>query len=180
LGFLALTVVAVACAAAAPKDGSAGALKIGTVNFKTCIEQSKIGKSEQVKFEKVKKELELDIEQKEKALNELSPKFSEEYLDSLTPEAEKDLKEKFQALSQELTEKHNQYYQVLNQKNMQVMQNLFERISTASSSLAKEKQLDLVLNDEACFFKDKALDVSSEIIAIIDAKFEEELKNEKK
>jgi outer membrane protein len=145
--------------------------KVGTVSFKTCLERSKIGKSEQVKFETMRKQLEQTIETKEKELNELSPKFSDEYLDSLTPEAETELKEKFKNLSQELTQLQNQFYQTMNQANMQVVQKLFEMISEASKVVSKDKGLDLIMNDEVCFFKSEDLDVSDAIIAQLDEAF---------
>ncbi len=147
-------------------------LKVGTVSFKTCLERSKIGKSEQAKFETMRKQLEQTIEQKEKELNEMSPKFSEEYLDSLTPEAENELKEKFKNLSQELTQLQNQFYQTMNQANMQVVQKLFEMIGDASKVVAKAQGLDLIINDEVCFFKDAELDVSEAITAELDKAFE--------
>jgi outer membrane protein len=141
---------------------------IGTVSFKAVIEKSKIGKEEQARFDQMRKQMEQSLEQKEKELNELAPKFNDEYLDSLTPEAEKELKEKFNALSQELTQKQNEFYQTLNQSQMQVMQKVYDMISEASKLLAAEKGLDLIVNDEVCFFKDNAFDVSSEVIKKLD------------
>jgi outer membrane protein len=154
--------------------------KIGTVSFKSCVETSKVGKQEQAQFDVVKKQLEQSLEKKQKELNELSPKFSDEYLDSLTPEAEKELKEKFQLLSNELSQQQGQYYQTLEQSHFQIMQKIYEMIGKASDSVAKEKKLDLVLNDEVCFFKAEALDVSKDIIKKLDELFDQAEKEKKK
>lgn len=142
---------------------------IGIVSFKHCLENSKIGKQEQARFDQMRKQMEQSIEQKEKELKELSPKFSEEYLDSLTPEAEAELKDKFKNLSQELTQQQNQYYQTLNQTNTQVVQKMYDLITEASKSVAREKGLDLILNEESCFFKADSLDVSLLVIQKLDA-----------
>ena len=153
---------------------------IGTVNFKTVIEKTRVGKEEQVRFDQMRKQMEQTLEQKEKELNELAPKFSDEYLDSLTPEAEGELQEKFKNLSQDLTQKQNEFYQSLNQAQMQVVQKVYEMISEASKSLAAEKGLDLIINDEVCFFKGDKLDVSADIIQKLDQMFEKTKEAEKK
>jgi outer membrane protein len=153
---------------------------VGTVSFKTILEKSKVGKKEQAHFDQLRKQIEQTIEQKEKELNELAPKFSEEYLDSLTPEAEAELKEKFKTLSQDLTQQQNQFYQTLNQANMQVVQKIFEMISEASKALAKEKGFDLIINDESCFYKAEKLDLSEDIIKKLDEMHEATEKAEKK
>ncbi len=153
---------------------------VGTISFKTVLEKSKVGKEEQTRFDQARKQMEQSLEQKEKELNDLAPKFSEEYLDSLTPEAEAELKEKFKTLSQDLTQQQNQFYQTLNQANMQVVQKLFDMISEASKALAKEKGLDLIINDETCFFKADKLDLSDEIIKKLDEMHVAAQKAEKK
>lgn len=169
--FFALTILSVIVGTTAPNF--AATQNIGTVSFKKCLETSKIGMQEQTRFDQMRKQMEQSIEQKEKELKELSPKFTEEYLDTLTPEAEEQLKEKFKNLSQDLTQQQNQYYQVLNQTNMQVVQKLFDMISEASKTIAKEKNLDIILNDETCFFHTDATDVSSLIIKKLDEMFDQ-------
>lgn len=145
--------------------------KIGMVSFKKCVDESKLGKKEQAQFDVQRKEMEISLEKKQKELNELAPKFSDEYLDSLTPEAEKQLKDKFQSLSAELTEQQNHYYQVMDQTHYQIMQKLYEMITRASESVAKERKLDLVLNDEVCFYKTESTDISADIIKKLDEMF---------
>jgi outer membrane protein len=161
----ALVLCAAVPCAAAEKNGS---VKIGTVSFKTVLEKSQVGIREQAHFDTVRKQMEQSLERQEKELNELAPKFTDEYLDSLTPEAEAELKEKFRTLSQDLTQKQNEYYQTLQQEQMQVMRKLFEVTSTAASELAKERGYDLILNDESCLYKADGLDLSADIIKKLD------------
>ena len=66
---------------------------IGVVNFATCITESKAGKKEQENMENMRKQMSSLIEDTEKELKEISAKFEDtEYLDSLSPKAEEDLK----------------------------------------------------------------------------------------
>ena len=156
--------------AATPTDSKIQA-KIGVVDFKLCLESSKLGKQEQGRFEEIKKQMESAIEAKEKELNELAPKFKDEYIDTLTPEAEAELKDNFKRLSQELSQQQNQYYQLLNQANYQIVQKMSDWISTASEKVAKDKGLDIVLNEEACFYNAPSYDVSADIVKELDNRF---------
>jgi len=152
-------------------------LSIGFVNFKTCVEQSKMGKQEQVAFESMKKQMESILEEKEKAINEIATKFNDpDYLDSLAPEAETELKRKFRALTQELQQQQQQYYNTLTQANTKVVQKLTETINAAAQEVAKDKKLDLVLNEEGTFFASQSLDVSKDVVAKLDAQFDKEAK----
>jgi outer membrane protein len=144
---------------------AADAPKIGTVNFKLCVEESKLGKQEQASFETMKKQMENVVEEKEKVLNELALKLNDpDQLDLMSPEAETELKRKFRALSQELNQLQNQYYQTLQQTNIKIVQTLSDAVTKASDKVAKDMKLDLVVNDETCFFASPALDISPKVV----------------
>jgi outer membrane protein len=150
-------------------------LKVGFVNFKLCVEESKFGKKEEASFEAMKKQMESVVEEKEKTLNDLANKLNDpDQLDLMSPEAETDLKRKFRALSQELNQLQQQYYQTLNQANFKVIQEISEIAAAAAEKIAKEKQLDCVLNDETAFYVNESLDISQLIIKEMDAQFEKE------
>ena len=105
----------------------------GIVNFATCITDSKMGKEEQSSFENLKKQMTAHLEDTEKQINELAAKFNDpDYMDGLSPEAEDELKNKIRTLNEELGRFQNQYYQVLNQANMKIMQSISTNINTAS------------------------------------------------
>jgi outer membrane protein len=152
-------------------------LNIAFANFKTCIEKSKMGQQEQVAFESMKNQMESILEEKEKSINEIAEKFNDpDYLDSLAPEAETELKRKFRALTQELQQQQQQYYNTLTQANTKVVQKLTETINTAAAEVAKDKKLDFILNEEGCFFANQALNVSNDLVAKLDAIYEKETK----
>lgn len=148
--------------------------KIGVVNFKMCVEESKIGKQEQAAFEAMKKQMEKVLEEKEKVLSELANKLNNvDELELMSPEAETDLKRKFRALSQEMTQMQSQFYQTLNQANFQVVQKLSELVGKASEIVAKSLKLDLIFNDETLFYANPERDISASVIKQLDANFEE-------
>ncbi len=150
---------------------------IGVVNFTSCITDSKAGQKEQASFEALKKQMTTLLEDTEKQLKEISMKFQDtEYLDGLSPEAEEELKIKFRTLNEELNRYQNQYYQVLNQANMKLVQTMSNSINSAAETVAKEKKLDMVINKEAFFFHNNKLDVTTLVIKEMDRRFDDELK----
>lgn len=150
-------------------------VKVTIVNFKTCVEQSKSGKQEQASFDGLKKKMESTLEEKEKTLTEIANKLEDpDYVDSLSPEAETEMKRKFRALNQELSQLQNQYMQALNQTNVKVIQKLNELINKASTTYAQKNNVDAVLNSEGAFYSSPDLDISKEIIVIMDQLFEKE------
>lgn len=152
----------------------------GVVNFSTCITDSKVGREEQSSFENLKKQMSAHLEDTEKQINELASKFNDpDYMDGLSPEAEEELKNKIRTLNEELGRYQNQYYQVLNQANMKIIQSISTNINTAAEKVAKDKKLAMVVNKEACFFYAPALDVTNLVVAEMDKTFELESKKQK-
>lgn len=155
-------------------------LRIALVNFKTCVEKSKIGQKEQAAFDAMKKQMETILEQKEKSLTDVASKFNDiDYLDSLSPDAEAELKRQFRTLNQEFNQQQNQFYQTLSQTNMLVIQKLTEAVTKASETVAKANKIDIILNDESCFYTVASIDVSPLVIHILDETFEKENKDVK-
>ncbi len=156
-------------------------LRIGIVNFKRCIENSKIGKQEVTNFEGLKKQMESVLTEKEKAINEMGEKFSDpDYLDSISPEKETELKRKFRQQSQEIGQLQNQYMQTLQQTNLKVISKLNELVNKAANKLAKAENLDIVLNEEGAFYYSPDLDFSSKVIAMLDDDFAKQEKDDDK
>lgn len=142
---------------------------IGVANFKNCVENSKLGKREQAAFENLKKQMDVVLEKKDKELNEIAAKFNDpDYLDSLSNEAEAELKHKFRALSQEMQAQQSQYYQALSQANVKIVQMITEVVEKASANVAKQKGLSFIMNNEACYFCTPDADVTNLIVAEMD------------
>lgn len=159
---------------AAPARGDQN-LKMRFINFKVCVEKSKIGKQEQTNFEALKKQMETMLSEKEKTLNDMADKLNDpDYLDSLSPEAETELKRKFRTLSQEASQQQQQYMQTLQQANFKVLEKLDELISRAAEIVAKKNGYNVIDNDDATFYYDKDLDISHDIVAVMDEIFEKE------
>jgi len=170
-----LATVGLSTAAFAAPD----AANVGIVNFSTCISDSKLGKQEQASFESLKKQMTTMLEDTEKQLNEISAKFNDaDFLDGLSPEAEEELKVKFRTLNEELSRYQNQYYQVLNQANMRIIQTLSTSINGAAEKVAKNKNLTMVLNKDACFFYSPALEITPLIVAEMDRNFDQDGKKQ--
>lgn len=182
---LSLTTAAfVLCAALAQADGAEFTqnkpLRIALVSFKTCVEKSKLGQKEQAAFEAMKKQMETILEGKEKALTEVASKFNDiDYLDSLSPDAEAELKRQFRTLNQEFTQQQSQFYQTLSQTNVLVIQKLTEAVTKASEKVAKANNIDVVLNEDSTFYATNTIDVSQLVVNVLDEMFEKESKDAK-
>lgn len=153
---------------------------LGVVNFSTCITDSKYGKGEQTQLENIKNQWTSIIEETEKELKDVISKFEDqEYLDGLSPEAEQDLKTKYKTLNEDLAKYQNQLYQVMNQANYFFLQKMQGYIAKASEAVAQKKNLNIVLNKEACFYNLPDLDVTKIVIAEMDKNFDKDAKTKK-
>lgn len=147
--------------------------KIGVVNFTECLSNSKFGKQEQENFETLRTQMEDLVKDTEKQLKEVSEKLQDsEHLDSLSPEGEQELKTKFQMLSQEMSKYQNQYYQVLQQANMKMVQIMQTRVTAAAEAVKKKFNYTDILNKDACFaFSD---DITTLVLTQLDSNFDAE------
>lgn len=151
--------------------------KVGIVNFGICVTDSKYGKQEQTSFESMKKQMTTLIEDHEKQLREISDKFQDkDYLDGLSPEAEEELKVKFRTLSEELNRYQQQYYQVLNQAQYKLIQAMGKNINSAAEKVAASKGINMVVNQEVCFYSLPSLDITADVIKEMDKTFDADTK----
>jgi len=164
---------------AAPAKGDQG-LKIRIVNFKTCVEKSKLGKQEQGNFDALKKQIEAMLSDKEKTLNDMAEKLNDpDHLDSLSLEAETELKRKFRGISQEISEQQQKYYEKLQQANFKILDKLADYIGKASETVAKKNGIHMILNEDGTYYYDKDLDISNEVVTVMDEMYEKEPKEAK-
>ncbi len=165
LGALAIAASSLCLSASLTAAEADKPVKIGVVNFKLAVEDSKAGKLEQGNFENLKKQMETVLEEKEKAINEIAAKFNDpDYLDSLSADAENELKHKFRTMNTELSQVQNQYYQTLNQANMKILQKLNDVVAEAATKVAKDKGYDLIVNDDSIYFSRGGLDITKDVI----------------
>jgi outer membrane protein len=147
----------------------------GIVNFTNCVTESKHGKQEQESFEKLREQMTTLMTDIEKQLNDIATKFNDpEFVDSLSPEAEQEMKARFQTLSEEHNRYQNQYMQVMQQANMQLMQTLNGHVQKASENVAKKRKLPMVVREEACFFYNPSFDITKSVIDEMDKSFDKE------
>ncbi len=156
-------------------------LRIGIVNTKKCLEESKLGKQEQVNFEKMKSQMESVLQGKEKALEEMESKLNDDdYMDSISDEAASELKSKRRTMRNEGMQLQSQYMQTLQQANVKIIQKLTDVIGRASAQVAQDtsngQPVDVIFTDEACTFYVPRLDISDRIIAKMNIIFDAEQK----
>ncbi len=150
-------------------------LRIALVNFKTCVEKSKLGQKEQLAFDGMKKQMETILLEKEKALTDVSSKFNDmDYLDSLSPDAEAELKRQYRTLTQEFSQQQNQFYQTLSQTNVAIVQKLTDAVTKAAEQVAKANKIDLVLNEDSRFYSVSSIDISDMVVKAMDETFAKE------
>ena len=149
-------------------------LAMGVVNFKECFENSKLGQQEQASFDALKKQAEQVLQEKERAMRDIDSKLRDaDYLDSLSPNAEAELKHQFRVLGQESQQMQQQMYQTLNQANLKILQKMSDNVNECASALAKTLKLDCIVNEESCFFYSSKLDITQKVIDMLDQTFEE-------
>lgn len=147
--------------------------KIAVVDFKNCVENSKLGKSEQSNFEALKKQMETVLEDREKQMQDIMGKLNDlDYLDSISQEAEHELKRKAKQFQQEAGQQQQQFYQALQQANYKIVQDVSQEIQKASKVVAKKKNLDLILNSEVTFYSGQSLDISKDVIKEMDMNYD--------
>lgn len=169
---LVVAVSAVLCSAT-----PAAGINIRYVNFKECVETSEMGKVEQSQFDAMKKQMEASLEGKEKEMNALAEKLNDgDYLDSISAEAETDLKRKFRTLNQEIGTVQQQYYQTLQQANYKVIQKMQEAVASASNAVAKAESIDMIVNEDVCFHKNSNLDITKNVVAEMNKTYKKDTK----
>jgi len=147
--------------------------KVGFVNVKLSVEKSKYGQQEKEAFETLKKQLGANLEKTDKELGDLSKKLEDkDFLEGISSGAQEELKQKFQKLSQEFVRYQNQYYQLLQQANYKMLQNLNDIICKASEKVRESMKLDFVLNDDSAFAFAPSLDVTDDVVRDMDIRFE--------
>lgn len=148
--------------------------QIGIVNFGTCVSESKLGKHEQEAMENIKNQMTHLIKDIEDQLKDLTGKLSDsDFLDGLSPEGEQELKMKYAQLREEHERYQGQFYQVMQQANMKLVQTVSSYVNSATGKIAKAKKLNLVVNKDACFSFDESFDITQLVVDEMDKAYDE-------
>ncbi len=145
------------------------------VDFAKCFADSAFGKREQENFNQMKDQMEKAIQDLTNQMKEASAKLEDEFVrDSLSPEAEKELQNKAQALSIDLQRHQQQYYYMLQQANMKTMSTMSDKIKIASHTLAEEQKYSLIINQDQVFHYTADLDVTPQVIVELNKMYDAE------
>ena len=173
--FLATALLVSACFLSAPAQAADKGISIGVVDFAKCIMDSKYGKKEQENYETLKTRMQKAVEDLDTQMTETTTKLQDkDLLDSLSPEAEQELRMKFQTLGEEMQRYQGQFYQIMQQANMKLMQSMHDLIEQASNAVAESNKLVLVINKDAAFHYSSNLEVTGKIISELDKRFEKD------
>lgn len=158
-----------------PFKGFSHDFSYGIVNFSTCVVESKYGKREQETFETIKSQMVTIIGDIEKQIDDVSSKLQDpEFVDGLSPDAERELHAKHQTLQEERDRYQNQYIQIVQQANMNLFQTMHAHVITASQAIAKQMDLSMVVREDACLFYNPSCDITIEVIKEMDKIFDED------
>lgn len=150
---------------------------IGIVNFAVCYQDSKLGKQESSNFENVRNQMMALLEDTEKQLKDITSKLNDkDHLDSLSPEGEMELQNKYAMLTQEMDRYQNQYYQILNQAQMRIIQTLTGYVNMAAEKVAEDKHLSFIFNKDLSFYYAPQYDVTNDVIIQMDKMYDQEQK----
>lgn len=153
------------------------AASAGVLNSATCVTESKYGKQEQQTIESIKGQYDQLIEDRKVKLKEVTDNLSNpDYMDALSQEAEDELRAEESALNEELMRYENFFIQTMQQAQMRLWQNVYSHINTASSEVAKKKDLNMIVNKDMCFFHGDKLDITEDVIKVMDSNFDKEQK----
>jgi Skp family chaperone for outer membrane proteins len=153
--------------------------KISIVSLRSCFEQSKEGHKTRDMLEGLTKQLGSVMDDFDKKIEEISHKLNDEDVrDSMTPEAEKELQEQYENLSQEREFKGKQLSQQFSQTQMMAMQQFFDKVSKASELTSKEDLgLGVILQEDSTLYYSPELDATHKIVLTMNRLFDEDQKN---
>lgn len=152
-------------------------IRIGIVNTKKCLENSKLGKAEQANFEKMKSQMESVLQTKERELEEVENKLNDDdYMDGISDEVANELRNKKRNIKKDGMGLQSQYMQTLQQANMKIIQKLSDAISKASKQVAQDpsNNLNLIFTDDATTFYAPDIDVTDKIVARMNSIYDQE------
>mgnify|MGYP003997124895 CR=1 FL=1 len=154
-------------------------MQFGFVETTKCLDESLVGISRTKTFENTKKQYDLSMEENESQLRELIEKRNDvEYMDSLSPEGEKELEMQIYKAHEQKSATQNKFSMILNRISTQMNSMFFKYFKNASQVVAEKNKLAFILDGTQCPFYKAELDKTSEVIAQMDILYSEEIPQE--
>lgn len=155
------------------ENAAIGGLKIGFVDFEKVFNEYKRTREENQKLQRAKEEKEKSAQNLIDEINKLKTEV-EILSEEAKAKTENDIKEKLRHL-RDFTEDSKK--ELLDQRNV-IFKKITDEIRSIIEIKGKEGQFSLIMDDKALFYKESALDLTEEIIIILndDAKRAELLK----
>lgn len=145
----------------------------GIVNFQACVSEAKIAQEKQKELEGLEKQFRVRIDEIQKRCKEIDEKLGNEaYIDSISAEAEENLKKERQAEVQKLMSAQNEFQQIMQQQQMAFQQSFVLSLGDAAKQVAKERGHSYVISKDACLFYDDNLDMTKDVVAKVNAVYD--------
>lgn len=150
-------------------------IKVGVVDFRTCIEKSYLGQSEQNRLETMQNDMISSMEEKQTQLQVVVDKLkNQDYMDTLNASAEQELQAQFKELSDQMQMAQYQANQSWEKARMDLFQTMNSEVAKAAEYLAREEGLDLILNQESVFFFKRPSDITPLVVAELNRHYDKD------
>jgi outer membrane protein len=141
----------------------------GYVDFNRILTSSTRAKQEEKTLQALQKELEEQVNSVEKEMTSLAEKLQDpDYLDSLSQEAEQEQRNRLRTMAEERMRLIQQVSGQFQQAQQRIAQQLQMMVRQASAEVAKKKKLRALLNGDALFYADPALDYTDAVVELLD------------
>lgn len=135
------------------------------------------------KVEKLQELLQIEMGSINQELAEIREKIdalSEELKKPLSAEVKAEKESLLQNYQNSFQEKTKEAQEILRKKEVEMTQNLHQDIYDAVAIIAEKNNLDLVLSSDVVIWIKEKNDITEEVIELLEQRYEEELKEEKK
>lgn len=145
-----------------PQMVSAADMKVGVLDFRQLVAESKEVKNARKELEAKFKPKQEEIITLQNALKADMEKFQRDGA-VMTEAQKKTLQEKVLTAREDLNSKARDYEQALNQAQNQTMQTFFEKVKKVVDEIAKKEKFDLILQKEGTPYARSSMDITNKV-----------------
>ncbi len=146
---------------------------VAIVDLETCVTESKTGQEEQKKVKETENQMQTLLKDRQKELEKIANQLNDpDFVDSLSPEAEKELTAQYQKLSEEYGLYQNQLLQVMQQTNMQFYETMLKHVKNAAASVSKDHKKPFIVRKDLCLSFPSSADMTPQIVTAMDRAFD--------